>query len=506
MRIAALIATAVLLASCSGSGDALQDPSAAPTASASAGVPAGLEPYYSQQLRWPACGGDFECTTLRVPRDYGNPSGGDFDLEVIRLPAEGADRIGALVVNPGGPGGSGVAYARAARAIVSPDVLRAYDIVGFDPRGVGGSDPVDCLDGPELDALIAADPTPDDQQEVDALLSLASSVGRQCEQRSGDIFRWMDTVSAAKDMDVLRAALGQRRLDYLGKSYGTSLGAAYAEQFPEHVGRFVLDGAFPLDMSSQEVSRDQAIGFETALQRFVADCLPRRDCPLAGPSVAAGTAQVRDFLAGLEANPLPAEGGRTLSQALGVTAILYYLYFPPNDWELLRQGLAAGLGGDGSVLLTMLDQRLQRDPATGEYADNSQEAFYAVSCLDRSAASVAEIGRLAASWAEAAPTFGPYLAWSDAVCAQWPVPPVSQPRTVAAEGAGPILVVSTQYDPATPYAWGQRMAAGFDDAVLVSYNGDGHTAYGNGSQCVDGAVDRFLLTGEAPAADPRCGY
>lgn len=469
-------------------------------------VPIGLDDYYGQQVQWSGCGGGFECAEVIVPLDYEDPAGaGDLAMQVVRLPATG-ERIGSLLVNPGGPGGSGVEYARAARAIVSGDVLAAYDLVGFDPRGVGSTQPVDCLSDAELDELIVADPTPETAAEAAELVDLAGTVGPACVERSPAIVEWMDTRSVARDLDVLRAVLGEDRLDYLGKSYGTAIGTVYAEQFPENVGRFVLDGALPVDLSSEEVSRGQAVGFEEALGRFVADCPTHRDCPLTASDVPGGLAEVRAFLTGLESAPLPAGNGRELTEALGVTAVLYYLYFPPNDWQLLRQGLGEAFAGDGSLLLAMLEQRLERDPGTGEYRTNAQEAFHAVTCLDRSARTTDEIARDADTWAAEAPTFGPYLAWSDAICAQWPIAPVAEPRAVAANGAPTILVLSTQFDPATPYQWGVRMAETFADAALVSWNGDGHTAYFNGSACVDDAVDAFLLDGVVPAADPRCDY
>lgn len=502
MRIAAMLAAAALLVGCTPQSEPQPEES-----SPAMPDPAGLEAYYQQDLQWSGCGGDFECATLRVPSDYRDPAGsGELAVEVVRLPAAGDDRLGSLVVNPGGPGGSGVEYARAARAIVTADVLSAYDIVGFDPRGVGSSDPVDCLTDAELDTLVAADPTPQDAAEAEELVALTGAVGPACQERSPQITPWMDTRSVARDMDLLRAALGEEQLDYLGKSYGTAIGAVYAEQFPANVGRFVLDGALPVDLSSEEISRGQAAGFEVALERFVADCLARQDCPLAAATVAAGGAEIRAFLSGLDTAPLPAGAGRELNEALGVTAVLYYLYFPPNDWTLLRQGLGEGFAGDGSLLLAMLEQRLERDPGSGAYRTNSQEAFYAVTCLDRPTRSIEQVAQDADTWAAESPTFGPYLAWSDAICAQWPLPAVTEPREVVADGAGPILVVSTQFDPATPYQWGVRMAETFADAALVSWNGDGHTAYFNGSACVDDAVDAYLLRGTVPAADPRCDY
>jgi pimeloyl-ACP methyl ester carboxylesterase len=498
VAVAALLALAGCTAAQPSGADA--DPAPADVGAA----PAGLARYYAQALAWTPCGTAAECATLQVPKDYDDPAGhGDFAIAVLRVRATGTDPRGALVVNPGGPGGSGVSYAAAAPGVVGPDVLAAYDVVGFDPRGVGRSAPVDCLTDAELDDLIEGDPSPDSPQELQQTLAEAAGVGAGCQQRSPQIAPWIDSESVARDLDVLRAALGQARLDYLGKSYGTTLGALYAELFPERVGRFVLDGVLDPALTSDEVSLGQAQGFESALRRFVADCLQQGDCPLAATTVEAGVREIATFLAGLDEAPLPAAPNRPLTESLGASAVLYYLYFPPGDWAQLRVGLADAFAGDGATLLRMLDGRLERGP-DGVYRDNSQEAFYAVTCLDRRPG--ADLTARAAQFAAAAPTFGPYLAWTDAVCAQWPAPPVSEPRTVVAAGAAPVLVVSTEHDPATPYPWGVGLADSMAAAVLVSYNGDGHTAYRNGSSCVDAVVDAYLVDGAVPAADVRCGY
>jgi pimeloyl-ACP methyl ester carboxylesterase len=493
------LAVAALLGGCTA------DRGAEPVASPSAQAPAELQRYSTQQLDWQPCGDGALCATLRVPKDYADPTAhGDFELAVLKVPATG-ERRGSLVVNPGGPGGSGAQYAAAAPGIVTSQVLDAYDVVGFDPRGVGGSDPVDCLSDAELDALIEGDPSPDDAAEVAQTLAAAERLGRGCQELSPDIAPWIDSKSVVRDMDVLRAALGEERLDYLGKSYGTTLGALYAQEFPERVGRFVLDGVLDPALTSEEVSLGQARAFETALRRFLADCLQQQDCPLAARTVDDGVAELQRFFDGLESQPLPGGDGRDLTQALGISAVLYYLYFPPGDWAQLRAGLADAYAGDGSTLVAMLDRRLQRDPG-GVYGDNSQEAFYAVTCLDRQPAADGDPAQRAQRFADAAPVFGPALAWSDAVCSRWPQPPVGEPAAITAAGAAPILVVSTQYDPATPYAWGAALAQRLESAALVSSNADGHTGYRSGSTCVDDAVDAYLLDGTVPATDPRCGY
>ena len=503
--VGAVLGAAVLLGACT-SGTAPDDTTEPEISSDAAQVPEGLGQYYGQDLQWSPCGGDFQCAELQVPKDYDDPQGpaGDFGLQVLRSPSTGAAPLGSLVVNPGGPGGSGVDYARAARAIVSPEVADAYDVVGFDPRGVVSSEPVDCLTDSELDVYLNVDPTPDDEQELQDVVGATAAMGQGCAERSPESYAWVDSESVARDMDVLRAVLDQEQLHYLGASYGTLLGATYSRLFPERVGRFVLDGALPPDLSAEDVSRGQAVGFEVALERFVAQCLGSSDCPLTG-DVDDGVAQIQQFLAGLDTQPLPALPGRPLTEAWGAFAILYYLYFPPSDWQQLIGGLEQAFAGDGSTLMQMLDSRVGRSP-DGTYRDNGQEVFYAVNCLDHEVGEVAEITQRAEDWSAEAPTWGPYLAYSDLVCAQWPVEPVNEPTQASASGTAPILVVSTQYDPATPYEWGPRLVEQLPGSALVSFNADGHTGYRNGSECVDAAVDATLLEGVLPDEDPRCGY
>ncbi|MEZ5117997.1 MAG: alpha/beta hydrolase [Candidatus Nanopelagicales bacterium] len=462
-----------------------------------------LEPYYSQRLAWQSCGGSFQCADLTVPLSYDDPSGETIQIAVLRSPATGSDPIGSLVLNPGGPGGSGIDYARAARFVVSEPVLQAYDVVGFDPRGVGESAPIQCLTGPETDRLFAADGTPDDAAEVKQTAAVSELLGQRCEERSGDLLPYVGTRDAARDMDILRAALGDEQLNYLGKSYGTYLGAVYAEEFPQRVGRMVLDGVLAPDLNAEQITLGQAKAFEVALEHFVEDCGRHSDCPLTG-DVEQGVQQVRNWFAALEQEPIPAQPGRPLNEALATYAVLSYLYFPSYDWPLLRDGLSAGIRGDGTVLMDMLDQRIDRAP-DGSYTTNGTDAFYAVSCLDRPVSGgVARAEQLSQEWATEAPTFGPYLAWGNLPCDGWPAPPTEEPHVITADGSGPILVVSTKYDPATPYEWGVSLAEQLSNAALVSWDGDGHTAYMEGSACVDSAVDGYLLTGAVPEQDPLC--
>ena len=231
--------------------------------------------FYGQRLAWTACG-DHECSRLTVPLDYDRPGGRTIEVAVLRVPAEGQPQ-GSLVVNPGGPGAPGTAYAAAAPQVLGDALLDGYDVVGFDPRGTGTSAPVDCLTDAELDTYLASDPSPDDAAEAERFVRLVSSIGRGCVADDARLAAHVSTIEAARDMDVLRSALGQRQLDYLGKSYGTALGATYAELFPDQVGRFVLDGALDVALSSRQLSLGQAEGFETALRSYVANCVESTD-------------------------------------------------------------------------------------------------------------------------------------------------------------------------------------------------------------------------------------
>lgn len=497
-------AAALLLAGCSTAPPPDPASPAPQTSSASASPAPALDRYYSQALDWQPCDGSFECADVSVPIDYADPDAGDTTFAVIRQTP--VDRpLGYLVLNPGGPGGSGVDYAKAASSVVSPRVAQSYNVVGFDPRGVAHSNPIDCLTDRQLDAWIGGDSDPDTPAQVRQLLAKAKAFGERCAAAAPELVAHVDTGSVVKDLDVLRAALGSEKLNYLGFSYGSLIGARYDQEFGQHVGRMVLDGVISPDLSQEDVALGQAEAFEQSLRRFVADCQAKPNCPLGG-DVDAGVARIRRFLTSLEGKPLRTRGDRPLTEALAAGAILYYLYFPyGGDWNRLSQGLRSAFDGDGTLLLAMLDERLQRG-RDGNYADNGQEVFYAVNCLDRRVAGRPEdLAALAQRWSQAAPTFGRYLAWSEAVCLQWPVPATGQPQQATAEsGNAPIVLVATAHDPATPPQWARRLAESNANAHLVVWESDGHTAYTNGSSCVDGAVDSYLLDGTVPEAGLRC--
>ena len=477
---------------------------ASSTATVAAGTDPALERFYGQVLSWQSCDGDFQCATLTVPLSYDNPSGPTLGVEVIRLPASNGDaRIGSLVLNPGGPGGSGLDYARAARAVTSEALRERYDIVGFDPRGVGASNPIRCLDDLQTDAFISADASPDTPAEVADLDRLSAELGTACQQRSPDLLAHVGTLDVARDLDVLRAALGDDHLQYLGKSYGTDIGVTYAELFPTGVGRMVLDGAIDASLDGTELSLGQAEGFERALRRFAEMCPTIDGCPLAAnPDVA--MSEVRDFLSDLDANPLPGVGDRRLTESRAVLGIIGSLYDSDSGWPVLSEGLARAFEGDGAPLLEIGDRYTDRD-SSGHYLSNANDAIYAVNCWDKPATpGTAATAKLADDWAAKFPTFGRYLAWGNLPCATWPGHSSVTSQAATAEGSPPILVVGTVNDPATPVEWARSLARQLSRGVYLEWTGDGHTAYQRGSACIDEKVDAYLIEGTAPATGTIC--
>lgn len=410
--------------------------------------------------------------------------------------------MGSLLLNPGGPGGSAVDYVESVAASYSPAVRAAYDLVGLDPRGVGRSAPISCLSGARMDAFTAVDTTPDSTTEVDQLVAADKEFAAGCAQKSGAELGHVSTVEAARDMDVLRALLGDSKLAYVGKSYGTMLGATYAGLFPSKVGRLVLDGAMDPSLDALAGNRTQAGGFETAWNSFAQDCVKRSDCPVGHTEQQAGQ-QLDALFKGLDANPLDVDGGRKLTEAQAVTGVIQALY-ADFLWPQLRSALQAANAGDGSGLLKLSDSYYERG-SDGSYP-NLMFANAAVNCLDLPApfANPDEVTRAVPDFEKASTHFGRDMAWMALSCAYWPVKPTGSAHTVRAAGAAPIVVVGTTRDPATPYAWAQSLAGQLESGRLLTFDGDGHTAYGRGSDCLDSAVNHYLLDGTVPAAGLRC--
>jgi len=469
---------------------------------ASPQVVAAVKKYGERKLSWRGCGDGFECATMPVPLDYEDAGSDTIDVSVIRLKArKQSRRIGSLVLNPGGPGGSGVEFARQARQLLPGEILDRFDTVSFDPRGVGESAPVDCLDDAGLDRILAADPSPDDAAERKRLLDLSRDQAQSCQRKSGRLLKHLGTVDTAKDMDVLRTALGDDKLTYVGFSYGTVLGARYAQQFPGNIRALVLDGAVDPMLTSREVAVAQAVGFERALNAFFKDCAAQR-CPF---STHGDIGKTYDALvASIDRSPLNASGGRKLGPSEALFGVAAALYSREYGWPVLRQALEAAYSAkDGTMLMALFDNLVERDER-GHFS-NSVEAQAAISCVDGVySKDPKQYDADAKEFARQAPRFGPALAYGPVVCAYWPVPPVTRPGVVRVEGAPPIVVVGTTGDPATPYDWSESLADQLP-GVLVTYEGDGHTAYGYGrSQCIDDVVDAYLISLTVPKTGTRC--
>ena len=483
-----------------GGGPTAAPPEPSSTVAAPA-YPAELAEFYEQDLDWRDCGGN-QCARLTVPLDYAEPDGETITLAVLRAPASRrGERVGQLVVNPGGPGGSGVDYASSGSFTFGEQLTRYFDIVGFDPRGVGKSTPLECAGTEQTDEFLSADPDPDTGDEVARLDRLTREFGEGCLSESGDLARHISTVEAAKDMDVLREALGERQLDYFGASYGTFLGATYADLFPKNVRRMVLDGAIDPSLSNKELSLGQAKGFETALRAYLQDCVDRGDCIL-GDTVEAGARRISQLLEQIDARPLPTNSDRQLTEGLALYGIILPLYLK-EYWPLLTIALRQALDGGGDRLLALADQYASRGP--GGYTDNSTEALYAVNCLDHNDyIPSSQVPSHFDDFEKASPTFGRIFAYGLSTCASWPVKSGSTTTALDAAGAPPIVVVGTTRDPATPYEQAVTLAKQLESGVLVSRDGDGHTGFQQGNECVDGAIEGYLVGGDVPEDGLSC--
>jgi len=505
LPLAGALAVALAISGCV-SGGSTQAKAPSPAQKSAAQVPptgqVSLARFYKQNLAWFDCGQN-KCARLTVPIDYAHPEGATIQLSVLKVPSSNpSTRIGSLVVNPGGPGGSGVFYAAGAQ--FTDPVRAAYDVVGFDPRGVGTSAPVKCLNDREMDTFLGNDPTPNNVAGEQQLAAAAQAFADKCKAKGGALLGHVSTIEAAKDMDVLRAALAEPRLNYLGKSYGTFLGATYAQLFPAKVGRFVLDGVIDPNLTSSQVNEGQAVGFETATRAYVKDCVAKGNCPL-GDSVDTGMARLRDFLRQMDTTPLPLSDPyvKKLTEgwaSLGVAGPMY----DPQRWPDLTDALRKAFAGQGAQLMALADDYAERTTA-GSYVGNLMQVIYAVNCLDRAdVRSLTHYESEAHTLTAQAPTWGPFLAWSTLPCGYWPVPANNAPRKITAAGSGPIVVVGTTRDPATPYKWAQGLAAELDNGHLITYNGDGHTAYMRSNSCVDNAVDAYLVKGVVPPPGLKC--
>lgn len=472
-------------------------------------IPAGLEEFYNQSLQWSPCSSsdpdlgmspDIECALVRIPTDYSNPAGGTSEMAVTRRPASG-DRIGALLTNPGGPGYPG----RFLADVPVPDeIADRFDIVGVDPRGVGGSTPqVRCRTDEEIDAdraELLVDMSPAGIAEAE---DKSRIFAKQCADRNGtDVLAGLGTDNVARDYDVLRAALGDRQLTFLGYSYGTRLGATYAYLFPRNVRAMVLDGAVDLEQDPSDAVVDQYAGFQGAFNEFAADCATEEFCPL-GSDPGMAVERFRALVNPLMDAPVPAHDGRVLGYSDAIDGVIQALY-SAGLWRSLQDALTGLAAGQGDRLLALADNYWLRSP-DGTYS-NAQDAFTAVLCVDDPPVTdPAVAGETDTRIRQVAPFIdtgrGTGAAPLD-TCAFWPVPAGGPPTGDRPAELGPTLVVSTTGDPATPYEAGVALAEQLD-AGLITYQADQHTVVFEGDSCVDDAVSEYLIAPSA-VADLTC--
>jgi pimeloyl-ACP methyl ester carboxylesterase len=484
---------------------AAPSPSARPSATSPKSLPdgfgrgpsgTGLSRFTGQHVDWQPCGAD-QCADVWVPLDYRKPNGVAITLALRKKPATGTKR-GTLFINPGGPGASGVDFVDQIR--FGPSVTQSYDVLGFDPRGVGRSTRVGCLSDSQLDAYIAYDPTPDTRAEVRQSEVLWKRFTDGCRRRSGPLLGHVSTVEVAKDIDVLRQLVGDRKLNFYGGSYGTYIGATYAGEFPRRVGRMVLDGAVDPLQSPLKSDLSTARGFEVALDSYLADCVAQ-GCPL-GDSVAVAKRRIQSFLNGLDQHPLQV-GSRQLTQGWAFYGVVFPLY-SKESWPVETASLTRAMAGDGGLMLEIADQYVGRS-ADGSYTDSFVQVLPAVNCLDSPEhETVAQIESDIPRFQRLSPTFGTYTAWAPYGCSHWPVRAQFPKPDFRAPGAPPIVVVGTTRDPATPYHQAVALAGELDSGVLLSRNGDGHTAYVSGNACIDTTVDGYLSNGVVPTDGKRC--
>ncbi|MFD7430025.1 alpha/beta hydrolase [Streptomyces sp. NPDC059818] len=513
LAAAALLLTGVLAGCEDGTDDkpaerADVSPSAAASSTASGEpdpLPALPGALTSQKPDWNTCdapegeaspGSDWRCATVRVPLDYARPDGATIGIALIRKQAGDAGRrLGSMLFNFGGPGGSGVSILP--RAAGSYEKLNTrYDLVGFDPRGVAGSAGVRCRsDQEQEDAVRKVDMTPDTAAEEAAFMKDGADFGAGCERRSGKVLPFVGTTNAARDLDLIREVLGDRKLTYFGMSYGTELGGTYAHLFPSHVGRTVLDAVVDPTADTVGHARNQTTGFQRALDNYLKD---------RGQDPEAGTRRIARLLARIDRKPLPTGTSRELNESLAITGIVMPLYSKDN-WPFLTQALDEAEGGRGSMLLQLADSYNGRD-AKGRY-DTESHSQRAISCADSKARpTAAEAKALLPEFEKLSPVFGAFLAWDTAGwCSDWPVQGERDTPEASAPGAGPILVVGTTGDPATPYEGARKMAdeLGKGVGILLTNKGEGHGAYG-GNTCVTSTVNTYFLDGKVPADGKTC--
>jgi pimeloyl-ACP methyl ester carboxylesterase len=453
-------------------------------------------------IDWKACDGDVDstlkCARFSVPFDYNEPSKGSFSLKLVKRPAAMlTKRIGSMLVNPGGPGFGGTDLVESATSYFSETLIDSFDIIGWDPRGTGKSTPaVDCVDN--YDKYFTLDPTPETEAQRQALVDISKAFNAECEKKSGEILPYVSTNATARDIDTIRAALGEEKITYFGFSYGSELGATWATMFPTTVRAAVLDGASDPTSNYMQGGLDQAKGFETEFTKFLAQCSADAKCSFYNNGNAEDAFDT--LIKKLDAQPLVVSKDRAaVNQTVAYTAVSQAMY-SSTLWEELEIALSNAQKGNGAGLLDLFDSYYQRTP-DGKYG-NELEAFNAIMCLDDPGPqTVEETDSFTPKFLEAAPRLGISFTGSY-TCVFWPAEP--DPRIeITGNGAGPIVVIGTTGDAATPLASSRKMASTLEDGRLIVVTEDRHTGYG-ANECIVGAVDKYLVTAKVTFAEKAC--
>ncbi|WP_309621082.1 alpha/beta hydrolase [Salinibacterium sp.] len=495
----------LLLSGCFFGPQALQSATSTPTGEA---VAAELAPYYEQVLNWTDCDDGAQCATAIAPMDWSNPSREtDITLALARHAAKGTAK-GSLFVNPGGPGASGYDLVHDdVDFAVSSALQQDFDVIGWDPRGVGRSTPVTCYDDAGLDQFIFGLPTaPEGSAEwLTEVTKSAVDFGQACLKNTGPVLQFVDTQSTVHDLDMLRAIVGDTTLNYLGYSYGSDIGSYYIENFPSKVGRIVLDGATDSSISVFQVGLVQSKGFQLALENYLAACPDLfDDCPFTD-GVDAALVSIRALYDRYDANPVAAPDGRMMDAGVLDIAMSAALY-SQDSWQYLNDLFSEAENGATETAFFLADFYYSRD-TDGTYTDNSLEAFLAIYCVDYPAETdPAVLAQQEVELQAASPTtYRSSPPVGDLTCTNWPYQYIGTPITeLTGAGAADVLIVSTTGDPATPYEWGVALSKQLESAHLVTFDGEGHTAYNKGNACVDSAVDDYFVSGTVPTSDPRC--
>jgi pimeloyl-ACP methyl ester carboxylesterase len=447
-------------------------------------------------VAWTPCANGLQCGSVVVPLDYARPQGPSITVALARHPAgDPAARIGSLVINPGGPGASGIDDLPNELAALDPEVVARFDVVSFDPRGVDRSNPVTCGEGPGGAPTQLPDPAPTDAATQKALLDNDLAYAAGCKRASGAVLDYVGTVDAAMDLERIRVALGDPELTYVGHSYGTLLGETYADLYPTHIRAMVLDSVIDPSLSMVDMVSDQAVGFETVLDDFLAWCQASSSCgwrPTGAPKAA-----LLALIAASRAQRLPGYGGRGAGPGEFYDALLNTLG-ARSFWPSLGRALGQAEAGNGASILALSDSY------TTHGSTNLSDANAAVNCLDHpSPSDPAQYPALAALAASRAPVFGPLLTWGILGCGVWEEPATRLQHDISAPGSPPILVVGTTKDPATPYGWAVHVAAMLQHGVLVTRDGEDHVAEFY-SPCVRALVASYVVAGTVPATGTTC--